>query len=306
MRKPTRLVPLTGAALIAAALMSVTPAHAGTADDLRTRVDGARASAGCAPLAWTTEGATVAWYSSWINADYNIAHAKTSDALFAPLPPIDLHTNPQTDPIGALAAVNVTADRAVVIDQSGSRDRYAVDMLMGKAAEAIADCGYDTFGVGNFRNDNADLSSVAVALYTAHKEDPVTGTGADGIQVDDRAEVNPEIGREWSKSTATYNLRAEGLPWARINIAYLGDDNKFVQENNIDVTVGWSWTRTGKVIDAPWLTVSATSAGPAGLKLTCSVTSDSPTELVNGPSADKSGTIEFAGGITPQPAKPCG
>ena len=179
---------------------------------------------------------------------------------------------------------------------------------MNKAAGAIADCGYDTFGTGNYRRDGSDLSSVAVALYTAHKEAPSTGPrgGIDGI--DKTVTIPPGLTENMTNSTVDYSLVAQGLPLASINISYLGDNNQIVNENNVGVTAGYKWTKTvtAKNTDTPWLKVSVNSAGLAGLKLDCSVAVDSMVQKVNAPDPNKSGTIEFKSGLTPEPAKACG
>ncbi|MCB0927212.1 MAG: hypothetical protein KDB70_04655 [Mycobacterium sp.] len=180
---------------------------------------------------------------------------------------------------------------------------------MNKAAGAIADCGYDTFGAGNYRRDGSDLSSVAVALYTAHKDSPVTGGGG-GTPIDKTHQINPEIGeglnKELNKKTISYSLKAQGLPLASINISYLGDDNKVVTENNITVTAGYTWDKTVTATDASWLKVSTNSAGLAGLGLDCSVNVDSAVKKLNDTDSSRSGTMKFAGAITPAPAQTCG
>lgn len=111
------------------------------------------------------------------------------------------------------------------------------------------------------------------------------------------------------KGTLSYRLTADDFPASNINITYIGDDGKWVSENKVWVTAGWRWTRsaTAKINTVPWLMVSVNSAGLAGLKLQCSASSTPILRLANTPNPIyKSGTIEFAGGFTPQSAKTCG
>ncbi|GAA1078897.1 MULTISPECIES: hypothetical protein [Tsukamurella] len=111
------------------------------------------------------------------------------------------------------------------------------------------------------------------------------------------------------KSTLRYTLTAKGFPASIINISYIGDDGRVVDENKVFVGAGYSWTRTARapIGTYPTLKVSVESAGLAGIALSCTATSTPILNLANTPKPIvRSGTIEFAGGFSQAVAKTCG